>query len=463
MAEAFFSSERNSLQRGLDELDRTVLTPQFGNRISDLYGLKGPVAVVKREIKRLEYWPKDAKTRVRQLISDIAEAVFELDDIVTIFGFLVDARFPGKKGSDLKEIYVPDDDDDELNKAGIEIRRLCSRVSNLRRSLDGACATWTWRIPPSPLKKMSEERQLREWRRAYSSVESIVDCVVGFEENIKVLIEQLTRIGEGDGVPRVFCVLGMGGIGKTTLAKQIYYDSEIRSHFDSFAWLSISDDEPSDRRRKFNLANEVLIQLTCAAGEAEISRVKQMNDYDSCVDLYHELRKRRFLLILDDVWSHETLEYLILNGFPKYRCNWKILVTTRKKSVADNFPVYKNIFVHQPRFLDENQSWELFEKKANFGRDAIKVRGDCYVVDKTGNASAKVTFPDESETSGGNSDLSLLSLNSRQTTTARRLLSSNSLQPRHRPDTFHVSRALIKHLHYDTIMVDSQGTYDRLR
>lgn len=65
--------------------------------------------------------------------------------------------------------------------------------------------------------------------------------VVGFDESKKKLVGWLVDDGgsaSGTGL-KVISLSGMGGLGKTTLAKQVYEDAEVKKHFLVHAWIDL--------------------------------------------------------------------------------------------------------------------------------------------------------------------------------------------------------------------------------
>ncbi|CAL2225279.1 unnamed protein product [Prunus armeniaca] len=76
----------------------------------------------------------------------------------------------------------------------------------------------------------------------------------------------------------------------------------------------------------------------------------------------------RCLVILDDIWSFETWNFLNV-AFPNEKTESTILLTTRYEAVA--LPPNRNCFLHKLQPLNENESLALLEKIAIFGRPDI--------------------------------------------------------------------------------------------
>ncbi|KAL9373036.1 hypothetical protein Peur_035280 [Populus x canadensis] len=118
-------------------------------------------------------------------------------------------------------------------------------------------------------------------------------------------------------------LVGLGGIGKTTLAQLAFNDSEVTAHFEKKIWVCVSD--PFDEVR---IAKAILEQLE--------GRAPDLVELQSLLQRVSEsIKGKRFLLVLDDVWTEnhrqwEQLKPSLTGSAPGSR----ILVTTRKHSVA---------------------------------------------------------------------------------------------------------------------------------
>ncbi|KAH6821459.1 hypothetical protein C2S53_006290 [Perilla frutescens var. hirtella] len=143
-------------------------------------------------------------------------------------------------------------------------------------------------------------------------------------------------------------LLGMPGIGKTTLAKEIFKDQSILDHFDHHAWVTLGP-----RYQPEDILADVLLQIF-----PDIDKMSVKGDGPLAKELCAKLSKKRFFIVLDDVWNTEALQQLE-NLFKKMKA--KVLVTTRLAYVARFSPIYK-IIIRLP-LLNKEESWSLLCQK----------------------------------------------------------------------------------------------------
>ncbi|XP_044495810.1 putative disease resistance protein RGA3 [Mangifera indica] len=152
----------------------------------------------------------------------------------------------------------------------------------------------------------------------------------------------------------VISLVGMGGIGKTTLAQLAYNNDEVKSHFDTRVWVCVSD--PFD---EFRVAKAIIEGLKCCTNN--------LVELESLLQHIHEyISGKKFLLVLDDVWLEEydkwkKFYHCLKNGSH----GSKVLITTRKKTVASTMESVNPIIMKE---LSEEECWSVFRRLAFFDR-----------------------------------------------------------------------------------------------
>uniref|UniRef100_A0A804KTY3 Uncharacterized protein n=1 Tax=Musa acuminata subsp. malaccensis TaxID=214687 RepID=A0A804KTY3_MUSAM len=149
---------------------------------------------------------------------------------------------------------------------------------------------------------------------------------------------------------RVFGIVGMGGIGKSTLAGKIINDERIKANFPIQKWLYISKDY-----LEIKLLREL---IRCSGDETKAKSFEGESRAELEPKLASLLTKNLFL-VLDDVWSPNVWTDFLRKPLSKGAGSSTILVTTRNETVLRGM---KASYMHQAEKMDDNSGWMLLGK-----------------------------------------------------------------------------------------------------
>ncbi|KAL7219143.1 hypothetical protein ACSBR2_012256 [Camellia fascicularis] len=166
------------------------------------------------------------------------------------------------------------------------------------------------------------------------------------EKIVKMLVENICDCQDVS----VYPIIGMGGLGKTTLAQMVFNDERVECHFEHKIWVYVSQD--FDVKRLVKAIIESVSEKTCEASNLDSLQKK----------LREMLNGKRYLLVLDDVWDEDQDNWDGLKNF--LACGSKgasIIVTTRVAKVAS---IMGTVPAHHLSFLSEEDCWLLFKQRA---------------------------------------------------------------------------------------------------
>ncbi|KAL2945249.1 putative disease resistance protein RGA1 [Bienertia sinuspersici] len=284
-------------------------------------------------------------------VEKLKDAVYDIDDLLDEFATIVkqrnqmrDAKF-SKKVSHFFSRY---------NKYFIAFN-VSQEISMLREKLDAIAknhADFGFTDVSKPVNRRQE------------TCSKISDLnVIGRDDDKEAVVGML--LSDSQNVSFVN-IVGIGGLGKTTLAQLVYNDERVEGAFSEKIWVCVSEDFGIKEILGKILGREV---FNLEAMQREVRTL---------------LGNKKYLLVLDDVWNESHDEWLMLKPFLISDVSGsKIIVTTRSKNVATS--IGEDSVIYELEGLSKEDSWSLFKRIAfgqrkdqakpnlvNIGKDIVK-------------------------------------------------------------------------------------------
>ncbi|KAJ9547338.1 hypothetical protein OSB04_019881 [Centaurea solstitialis] len=160
----------------------------------------------------------------------------------------------------------------------------------------------------------------RTYEPSFPDESSIVGREHEREALLKLLLEE-TCHQNFNIVP----IVGMGGIGKTTLARLLFNETQVKDHFALKAWVCVSDEFDV-----FKISKSIFESITGINKEFSDLNLLQ-------TALRQQLMEKRFLLVLDDVWSEKCEKWdSLVSPFCVGALGSKIIMTTRNEQLLND-------------------------------------------------------------------------------------------------------------------------------
>jgi Leucine-rich repeat (LRR) protein len=180
--------------------------------------------------------------------------------------------------------------------------------------------------------------------------------VIGREKDKEAIIDLLLDFDLEENVSFI-SIVGIGGLGKTTLAQYVYNDEKVKTYFELKMWVCVSD--VFDVK---TIAEKII-------GSATGTKPENLEMDQLQIELRKNLDQQKYLLVLDDLWNEDIESWRNLKIFLTVGSKGsKVVITTRTKLVAEITSTVSYLL----KGLSKNQSWSLLKQMAfKKGQDTI--------------------------------------------------------------------------------------------
>ncbi|KAK9666931.1 hypothetical protein RND81_14G221700 [Saponaria officinalis] len=315
---------------------------------SQLDDLKDTITTIRQVL--LDAESKDGKLchEAQDYIRKLKNAVYDADDLFDEFLTLAELRQQNKGGKLSEKVR----DFFSSKKNSLSVAYSMSRgVKKIRKKLDSIASnhnTFGLSIDSQPIRERREETCSYVYKEE----------VVGRECDVDKVVHMLLDSGSHESVS-FLSIVGVGGLGKTTLAQLVFNDDRVRSEFPLRLWTCVSDENANDFDVKKILTNI----LESASHEK----------YDGfAMDLVQSklgglIGGMKYLIVLDDLWNEDLNRWLSLRKFLMVGgIGSRVLVTTRSKRTA---LLVDDEFKYELEGLSPENSLRLFEMTAFGDKD----------------------------------------------------------------------------------------------
>ena len=301
---------------------------------ADLDGLKDTLSVIQAVISDAEEQQSNSR-QITDWLRKLKKALYEAEGVLDDFEYEALRRKVAKAGSITKQVHSFFSTSNPLPfrfKMGRKMKNLKERLDKI--AADKSKFNLTERAVVVNTTHVVHRK--REMTHSYVDASNIIGREQDKENIVSILMPSSSDEQENVSI---IPIIGIGGMGKTALAKLVYNDGRVVKHFDKRMWVCVSDEDNEIE----TLTKKILISATMG-GTGTLSMDQFQNLRFSLAEfsmdelqtqLRNALDDKRYLLVLDDVWNSDREKWVKLTELLRGGAGGsKIVVTTRKKSVA---------------------------------------------------------------------------------------------------------------------------------
>ncbi|EMS51596.1 Disease resistance protein RPM1 [Triticum urartu] len=356
MAETVMSMARSMLGGAI-----STAASAAADEMSLLMGVRKDIWFIKDELATMQAFlvaaegMKEKDMLLKVWAEQVRDLSYNIEDCLGEFMVHVASQSLSRKLMKLKDRH----------RIAIQIRDLKSRVEevsnrNTRYNL----------IEKNQFARAADERDSCMEDIRNQSASNIDEAeLVGFSEPKQKLIDHL-HVHANNGPPWVVCVVGMGGLGKTTLTRKVY---ESMKSFSCCAWIIVSQSFVRTEFLKVMIKELFGSDALKKQLEENVGSEVNLTNY-----LQRELPRQRYFVVLDDLWNIDDWNWMRSVVFPTSNNKGsRIVVTTRDLGLAKKCTLESStplIYHHEP--LKTNDAINLLLRKTRKSEEEMKKDGN---------------------------------------------------------------------------------------
>jgi hypothetical protein len=339
------------------ELIINTLGSPAAEQIGLLWGVKDEIESLTNAVSTIKDVLLDAEEKqaagdraVRRWLGRLEDAIYDADDLLDAVSTEAQRRELMTHDKKAKKVRIFFSESNQL----VYRLKMARKIKAIRKRLDAINAdrkNFQLEVRHVETRIVNRERD-----QTHSLVRE--ELVIGRENDKKAVIDCLMDSNVEENVS-ILPIVGIGGLGKTTLAQLVFNDEQIQKHFELKMWVCVSD--------IFDVKNIVAKILESATNKEQPT--VEMNTLVNY--LLKEIEGKKYFLVLDDVWNGDHgkwchLKEVLMGGARGSR----ILVTTRNEVVARTIrqesvaKIIGTVESYSLKGLDEDASWSLLKLKA---------------------------------------------------------------------------------------------------
>ncbi|KAL9238566.1 hypothetical protein vseg_012967 [Gypsophila vaccaria] len=316
-----------------------VLHSQELAEICSMFGYESQLDELKTTVFTIKSVLLDAESKHQELthggrdyIERLKDAVYNVDDLLDEFNTMVQKeknKMGGKISKKVGRFFSRSNQFLVAYNMSQEIKNLRSKLDKIAKDRQQFGFSDVYR----PLK-----------RRAETMSFASEDSIIGRETDKEAVVDMLLGDSESTNDVDYVTIVGIGGLGKTALARLVYNDNRIEDAFELKMWVCVSED----------FVLEKIFQQILGRDGSKIEHFQK--------EVRKLIQGKRYFLVLDDAWSESRDEWDNLKSFLSFGARGsRVVVTSRSKKVAR---VVGDELMYELKGLSDDSSWNLFKKLA---------------------------------------------------------------------------------------------------